>query len=133
ELSSVFLFFLTAALTVLWFASQWHSDNVKQRAQYYLRKYEYWNGFGWKPDEQELRDTHIQIPESIRRRVSQEAPLGDYFACSSVSLSMRAVENLEETSWGTKAPADSTSQILLSISVVLLASGIVILIIALQV
>jgi hypothetical protein len=133
ELSSMILFFLTTALTVTWFASQWHSDNIKQRAQYYLRKYEYWNGFGWKPDEQELRDTHIQLPNSIRKKVSKEYPQVNHFESRSKTSPKRAVENLEESSWWSKALAGSTFRIFLAISGILFALGIVTLIIALQI
>jgi len=132
EVSPILLFVFTSALTLAWFGSQWHSDNIKQKAQYYLRKYEYWNGFGWKPNEQELRDTHIQLPENVRRKVSQGAPPGDYFAASSVASPERAVENLEESSWWSKALAESAYRIFLAVSGLLLLSGIIILLVALQ-
>lgn len=132
EPSSLLLFCLTAALTLAWFFLQWHSDNTKQRGQYYLRKYEYWSGFGWKPDEQELRDTHIQLPESVRRKVSQEPPPGDYFASRSEASPKRVVENLEESSWWSKALSDTAFQVFLATSGVLLFLGFVILVVALQ-
>lgn len=132
DTSSMLVFVLTTGITILWFASQWHSDNIKQKAQYYLRKYEYWSGFGWKPDEQELRDTHIQLPESIRKIVAQNPPPGDYFASKTDASPQRAVENLEESSWWSKALADSAFRIFLSISGVLFALGIIILLVALQ-
>jgi len=132
-LQTEILLFVTTTLAITVFLTQWRSEFIKQKAQYYLRKYEYWDGLGLKPNEQELRDAHIQLSQNLRTKILKKTSNESYFASETQYSNKRMLENLEESSWWSKSLANTAYLFFLSISIAIMILGIITLIIALQI
>lgn len=100
---------------------------LKGNAESLKRIYEYYDGFGGTVPTAILADLEAHTPEDLPQKMLAELDLGLQFASVSAAGERRALENLQENAWWSKAGASRTRNILLWIFGVVLVATVVLL------
>lgn len=101
---------LAALLSIGYVFTQWHADRLKRISDSVKRKFELYDGLGWKLTPKETSDLIVSVPEKIIN--DAKIPLKEpFFDSSDPPSARRLIQNLEESSWWTKHLADSMMKI----------------------
>lgn len=122
----IFLIYLTSELCLL------RSDAVKGLAETILRKLDFEESFDWKIKGSEMSDYVMRSPARLRKSLPTSAPEENYFASSEVSAPVRAVENVQESSWWSKHLAERMGHLCLTATCLLLLGSILILVVSID-
>jgi hypothetical protein len=112
--------------------AMWWSDCVRDIAESLHRKLDYENAFGWAITNAEMSDLLARVRCDLGELKNDQQTGSDYFASAHEPSSLRAAENLQESSWWSKHLAGSMWIICLILMVLLVASSIVLLIVSIN-
>lgn len=112
--------------------TQWLSDSHKSTAQSIHRKFEFLDALGWQISTQELRNLHMSLPKSVRKKIDETPnPNYGYFASKEPRSPRRLLENLTETAFFSRHLAMRSAAYFFVATVVIFLIGLFILFIAL--
>lgn len=113
--------------------AQWVSDHRKGNAQAIHRKFEFLDALGWEVSTRELRNLHVSLPKGVKTKLdkSPNSPY-NYFASKTPRSPRRLMENLTETTFFSQHLAMRSAVIFGSITVVIFALALIILVFTLQ-
>lgn len=110
-----------AALAIASEFFQWRSDALKGRAEGLKRKIEYQDAFGWQISRIDYSDHLANLSGKQRNAVAQSVK-ENYFASRQPKGPVRAMENLQESSWWSKHLA-GTMEVVCGVTIAFLLLG----------
>lgn len=101
---------LAALLSIGYVFTQWHSDHLKRVSDSVKRKFELYDGLGWKLTPKEISDLIVSVPGKIINdaKIPSNEP---FFDSDAPPSAQRMMQNLEESSWWTKHLAASMMKV----------------------
>jgi hypothetical protein len=122
---------LAALLSIGYVFTQWYSDRLKRVSDSVKRKFEMYDGLGWKLTPKEVSDLIVAVPEKIINdaKIPSDEP---FFDSDAPPSPQRVIQNLEESSWWTKHLADSMTKVTALVCAGIFAIASVTMVIALQ-
>jgi hypothetical protein len=128
-------FKLTAVIVfVLYVTSElfaWRSDSFKALAQAVLRKLDFRDSFGWQITGEEMSDLIVGCPTRLRRTIPPPGD-DDYFSSKNDVGPVRALQNLQESSWWSKHLARRMSYITTAVAAAFFGGSLVVLLISIN-
>lgn len=122
----IFLIYLASELCLL------RSDAIKGLAETILRKLDFEEAFDWKITGAEMSDYVMRSPVRLRRTLPISPREENYFASSEGFGTVRAAENVLESSWWSKHLAERMGHLCLGATCILIVGSILILVVSID-
>ncbi len=116
------------AIFAEWLA--WRSDKTKGVAESLLRKLDFRDSLGWEISKAEVSDILARTSAKIRSSVPPEDGHGNYFASRDERGTVRALKNIQESTWWSKHLAEKMGQYTFSLTVISVIGSLFILIVS---
>lgn len=124
--------FLIALLTLFAEMIQWRSEVIKNTGESLLRNLELQESLGWPISNSMISDTLAIIPTWMKKKIRNKHPEQEYFASRQQKPVIKALENLQESSWWSKHLANRMGYIYLAVTIFIVFISIVTLLVSIE-